>query len=282
MGGCFDWMLAEVDGTGDDSPICVEVYKSRYPMCGKAEIIDQLKKELLQMQGIKSCGEFSVVELPAAVNRAFPEKTFPTGVVHEFVSQTNEDLAATKGFVNTILQCLMAHGGPVIWISCGRKLFPPALKAYGIVPERVLFIDVQTQRDVLWATEETLKCDKLAAVVSELKDLNFIQSRKLQLAVESSRVTGFILRHQSRMQETTASVARWRISPLPALPEGTLPGLGYASWEVSLEKIRNGSLGNWQLVRMPDGLLQQSGTEKTATTITTGTKPQQVGLRKIV
>lgn len=252
-------------------------------MCGKAEIIEQLKKELLQMQGIKCCGEFSVVELPATVNRVFPEKTFPTGVIHEFLSQTAEEFAATTGFVNTILQCLMVHGGPVIWISCGRQLFPPALKAYGMIPERVLFIDVQTQRDVLWATEETLKCDKLAAVVSELKDLNFIQSRKLQLAVESSRVTGFILRHQSRIQETTASVARWRISPLPALPEGKLPGLGYTSWKVNLEKIRNGSLGNWQLVRMPDGVLrEQPGTEKAATITTTVTKPLRTGLRKIV
>lgn len=246
-------------------------------MSVKADIIHQLKKELLQLQGLKSCGEFSVVQLPAAVNNSFPQRSFPTGAIHEFVSTTTEDFAATTGFVNTVLRWLMTHGGPCIWISANRKLFPPALKAFGIAPERVLFMDVQSQRDVLWATEETLKCEKLAAVVSELKDLNFIQSRKLQLAVESSRVTGFILRHQPKVQETTASVARWRISPLPAVPEGNLPGIGYPSWQVKLEKIRNGSVSSWQLVHDPEGLQLK----RPATVTTTTTSPLAAQLRKI-
>ncbi|GGH71294.1 protein ImuA [Filimonas zeae] len=234
-------------------------------MALKADIIAQLKKELLQLQGIKLSGEFSAVQLPPAINQAFPQHTFPTGAVHEFISHHPEDFAATIGFINTILQALMAHGGPCMWISSRRQTFPPGLAVFGIQPERIVFVDVQTQRDVLWATEECLKCEKLAAVVSDLKEVSFVQSRKMQLAVEASRVTGFILRHQPKLTETTASVARWRIKPLATPKDELIPGLGFASWQVTLEKIRNGVPGSWQVINDPDGIMlynPQTITEK--------------------
>lgn len=39
--------------------------------------------------------------------------------------------------------------------------------------------------------EEALKCGGLAAVVGEVQDISFTASRRLQLAVEQSGVTGF-------------------------------------------------------------------------------------------
>ena len=41
----------------------------------------------------------------------------------------------------------------------------------------------------MWAIEEALKCDGLAAVIGEMKELSFTNSRRLQLAVEKSHVT---------------------------------------------------------------------------------------------
>ena len=92
----------------------------------------------------------------------------------------------------------MQPGGACIWISAARKIFPPGLKAFGIEPDRVIFVDLKREKDVLWATEEVLKCEGLAAVASEIRELSFTVSRRLQLAVEKSRVTGFILRDNPR------------------------------------------------------------------------------------
>lgn len=243
-------------------------------MALKAEIITQLKKELLQLQGMKVSGEFAAVQFPTPINQAFPQRTFPTGVIHEFISNQPEDFAATIGFVNTIVQALMAQGGPVIWISARRQTFAPGLAALGIQPERIVFVDVQTQRDVLWATEECLKCEKLAAVVSDVKDISFVQSRKLQLAVEASRVTGFLIRHQPALTETTATVARWRITPLATPKDQLVPGLGFPAWQVTLQKIRNGVPGSWQVINDPDGILLH--------TPTTIIKENEQQIRKIV
>ena len=65
--------------------------------------------------------------------------------------------------------------------------------------------------------------------------------------MEKSQVTGFLLRHQPRVFNTTAAVARWRINSINSSTEDELPGLGFPRWNVELLKIRNGKPGSWQM-----------------------------------
>jgi protein ImuA len=182
-----------------------------------------------------------------AIRHAFPNGEFPLGAVHEFICTGGEDKAATGGFIAGILAALMRSGGVCIWISPVRTLFPPALTAFGIAPERIVFIELQKQKDILWTVEEALKCEGLAAVVGELSQLDFTASRRLQLAVEQSRVTGFILRVNPRQLNTTACVTRWQITALPSVLPGEIPGVGFPRWNVQLLKVRNGNPGNWKI-----------------------------------
>ncbi len=122
--------------------------------------------------------------------------------------------AATGGFVSALLAPLMRDGGVCLWVGTVRTVFPPALKRFGVDPDKIVFVDLRREKDAIWVMEEALKCEGLAAVVGEIRDLDFTASRKLQLAVEKSRVTGFLLRHQPRIVGTVAAVARWRISGL--------------------------------------------------------------------
>lgn len=179
------------------------------------------------------------------VEAAFPNAVFPTGAIHEFVSAAAEEAAACQGFIGGLLHGLMLQGGVCLWISRGRNLFPASLKAFGVEPDRVIFIDVDRERDVLWVLEEALKCEGLAAVVGELRELNFMESRRLQLAVERSRVTGLIVRTDATKITTTACVARWQISPVASELEGGMPGLGLPRWQVHLLRVRNGNPGSW-------------------------------------
>jgi len=66
--------------------------------------------------------------------------------------------------------------GTVLWISAARTLFPPALKAFDIAPERFLFQDLKNQKEVLWAMDEALKCSALTAVIGEVRDITFTES----------------------------------------------------------------------------------------------------------
>jgi protein ImuA len=181
------------------------------------------------------------------VESVFPNGVFPVGAVHEFVSAAPEHAAATGGFMAGVLGSLMRGGGACLWISVSRMLFPPALKFFGVEPDRIIFIDLKKEKDVLWAMEEALKCEGLAAVVGEVREISFTQSRRLQLAVEQSKVTGFLLSNNPAGLKTTACVARWRITPLPSETEETMPGIGFTRWNVELLKVRNGSPGNWKM-----------------------------------
>jgi protein ImuA len=214
----------------------------------KADIIAQLRRDIYPLQGLKSTLGATAVDVGLGPLRyAFPNSSFPLGAIHEFCFDRIEHATASCGFIAGVLSTLMRHGGASLWISSSRKIFPPALKAFGIEPDKIIFLDLQKQRDVLWAMEEALKCDGLTTVVGETRELNFTVSRRLQLAVEQSRVTGFILYNTQGSPNTTASVSRWKITPLASELPNEMPGVGFPRWNVELLKIRNGKPGSWEL-----------------------------------
>src|SRR5664279_1680978 len=193
----------------------------------KADIIAQLQRNLLPLQRFKKNRGNNIAEpLPAAITNAFPNAEFPFGGIHEFIAAGAEDAAASSGFIAGILTSLMDNGGATIWISSYRTIFPPALAAFGVAPDKIIFIDLKKEKEILWAMEEALKCNGLVAVVGEIAELSFTASRRLQLAVEESKVTGFILRRNPGSINTTACLTRWQITSLPSETADDLPGVG--------------------------------------------------------
>lgn len=221
---------------------------------GKENMRAVLQTDILRMQGFKAVNNTALDIGLGPLREAFPNASFPLGAIHEFVSTKPEETAAAIGFLSGLLSILMAEKGVTLWIRSSRMLFPPALQNFGVNPDRVIFIDVQKEKDALWALDEALKCSALTAVVGELPNMSFTHSRRLQLAVEESQVTGFMLRNQPRAIGTTACISRWQISPRPSDPINELPGIGCPKWRVHLQRIRNGKPGTWDILWM-DGRL---------------------------
>jgi len=213
----------------------------------KADRIAELQMDILRLEGFNSSSNAILDVGLGPLKDAFPNGSFPLGAVHEFLSARAEDSASTGGFISGLLASLMGNSGTVVWISSFRTLFPPALKSFGLEPDRFIFIDLQKEKEVLWAMEEALKCEALSAVVGEIREINFTASRRLQLAVEQSRVTGFILRNKYRNLNTTACVSRWKITPLSSESVDELPGIGFPKWKVELVRMRNGRSGVWDM-----------------------------------
>jgi protein ImuA len=213
----------------------------------RADIITELQSEILRMQGFKNntAGQTDICLGP--INAAFPNSTFPVGAVHEFLTERSEDAAAACGFISGLLSALMGRNGASVWVSASRPVFPPGLKNFGLHPERFIFTDVQREKDVLWVMNEALKCSALTAVVGEIHDVSFTESRRLQLSVEESQVTGFVFRRSTRNINTTAFVSRWKIESLSSSSIDGLPGIGFPKWKVELLRIRNGKPGAWIL-----------------------------------
>lgn len=213
----------------------------------KTDIISKLRQEILLKEGYRPpvAGAHALGLGPIEAN--FPNGVFPIAAVHELVCNSAEQAAAGGGFVSGILSVLLQQGGICVWIGRARRLFAPALTVFGVEPHKVIFITLNKDKDALWVMEEALKCGGLTAVVCELQELSFKHSQRLQLAVEQSRVTGFVLRNATDKLEATACTARWRVKSLPSADLDGLPGLGYLRWQVELLKVRNGQPGKWVL-----------------------------------
>jgi protein ImuA len=217
-------------------------------------VIEQLQKQILTLQGnLRPTGQQALPLGLGELESAFPGGAFPKGAMHELISTSSETAACTSAFIALILGKLMKQGGHCLWISTvpRRSIFPHALSMFGVAPEHILFVDAATPKETLWAIEEALKCEALAAVVGELNELSFNDSRRLQLAMERSRVTGFIHRFRPRQQSPVACVARWKISHLPSEAPDNLPGLGFPRWNIQLLKVRSGQPASWQVQWLP-------------------------------
>lgn len=214
----------------------------------KNEVIRQLREKILELEGFSASPKLPASSLGlGAFESAFPGGSFPLGTVHEFISLHPADAASTNGFISGLLSSLVRKGGFCLWISNRRSIFPQGLARFGVAPDRVIFVDLKKEKDVLWAVEQGLKCNTLAAVVGELQEISFTESQRLQLAVEQSKVTGLLHRHHPKYQHTLACTTRWRIHSLSSELENAMPGVGFPTWKVELLKVRNGRPGEWKM-----------------------------------
>ncbi len=232
-------------------------------MDAKKELFQKLQQDILMWQGFKPVSASKAERIGLGeIEDSFPGGVFPKKAIHEFITIAPEHSAASDGFIAGLLAVLMENGAACVWVSTSRRLFPASLSLFNVEPERIIFMDVQSEKDVLWITEEALKCEGLAAVVAELKNVSLIESRRLQLAVESSGVTGFILRKDGNKTASTVATARWKISPLPSESEDGMPGLGFPRWQVELLKVRNGNPGSFVLQWAGEKFEEVKKTEK--------------------
>jgi protein ImuA len=183
----------------------------------------------------------------------------PRGCLHEVAGAVDD--GAALGFCATLAGRLAAER-PVLWCQPEFDLYAPGLVALGLDPSRLIVVTARRLADRLWAMEEGLRCQALAAAVIELDDLDITAGRRLQLAAEASGVTGLVL-HPNGLRTAIASVAvtRWTaisaghgvhrsFSPSPL----DCPGkwLGPSCWQVELRRYRGGRPGRW-LIEWTEG-----------------------------
>ncbi len=206
----------------------------------------ELQAKINAMQGLgKRSGTFQKTGLEIFAS-AFPDGIFPAAAIHEFVSYEPSHAASTIGFISALTSKFMPVDGLCLWIG-SQSVFASGLKHFGLEPDRIIFINPKKIKDTLWIMEEALKCEVLSAVIVEIKELGFAESRRLQLVVERSGVNCFIHRFCPYAENNTACTTRWKITSLPSHVIEDLPGIGHNCWDVQLVKVRNGKPNSWQI-----------------------------------
>ena len=105
------------------------------------------------------------------------------------------------------------------WI--GRAIWPACevLRRCGLL-DRTLLIQTRTAAECAWAAELCVRCDAVAAVVTDGRGIDLTMTRRLQLAARGRDCRLIMLRPAVEAEASVAG-SRWTVEPTPA--SGDLP-----------------------------------------------------------
>lgn len=212
----------------------------------RGTLLADLRARIRRIEGVGGDGARSLPFGVAAIDAALPAGGLPLGCLHALVG---EEGGAGTAFAAALLGRLATARAPALWVLRGRDLHAAGVAAFGLTPDRLIAVRAVRRSDALWVMEEGLRCGALSAVLGEIDGVDLTASRRLQLAAESSGVTGFLLRSEGerRLPESASvAVTRWRLAASPSRFADE-PGVGAARWRVTLERCRSGRPGAWVL-----------------------------------
>ncbi len=238
------------------------------PRANRAALLDDLRARIRRLEGLGGEGARTLPFGLPDVDGALPGGGLPLGCLHEVAGM---EPGVGTAFAAHLLARLASEAAPALWVLRGRDLHAPGLAAYGLTPDRLIAVRATREADALWAMEEALRCRRLSAVLGEAGALDLTASRRLQLAAESSGVTGVLLQLGPRRSAASAAVTRWRIAPVSS--QSSEPGVGDARWSVALERCRGGRPGAWLLEWRNGGLANAAAPDETAKPARTAPAP---------
>ncbi|WP_227340369.1 ImuA family protein [Sphingopyxis sp. P8] len=154
-----------------------------------------------------------------------------------------DDAAATL-FAAGIAARFAAPGLSALWALTRFDLYAPGLEQAGLGPERVLYAQGKTDKELLAMCEDALRDGALACVVAEVKAADQTATRRLQLAASEGKTPMLLYRRYRRygqcpLTDLSLACTRWRIGSLASSPL-SMPGVGRGRWSVELVRQRGG------------------------------------------
>jgi hypothetical protein len=161
-------------------------------------LIRQLRQQLGRCEApfstgdaaVSSCGTFS--SGAAALDRVLPGGGLRHGMLVEWLSEQSASGAATLSLLSAREACRL--GGFVVVIDRRQMFYPPAAAAWGIDLDRLIVVQPRSGREELWAAVQSLRSPVVAAVWAAIERIDDRAFRRLQLAAESGRTLGLLLR----------------------------------------------------------------------------------------
>lgn len=180
----------------------------------KTEQLDNLRQAITTLEK-SSTHDLIKTEHPSEHTVAIETQNLPSGHSHEVWAARPSDYSAVMGYA---LQTMTRSEKPILWITTNLMIrehgmpYGPGLLAHHIDPQKLIFVRCDREQHVLWAMEEGLKSQALAAVVGELTDISLTNSRRLSLACREHGACSITLLQRNKAA-STACYSRWKIEP---------------------------------------------------------------------
>ena len=176
------------------------------------------------------------------------------GALNEVLAAAHSDNPAAFGFMFAATAAALGRrAGPAVFVASRRALaafgvpYGHGLAQLGLDPGRLLLVETKTDKDALWALEETLRSDARPAMVAGALagGLDFTSSRRLNLAA-GAHLTPLLLLRAAKAAGTNAAATRWRIAATLAACD-RFGAFAQTRWTVRLERCRKGHTGEWHI-----------------------------------
>ncbi len=169
-----------------------------------------------------------------------PHGGLSTGCIHEVKGAS---LASALAFSSILSARIAGDQGNIVCIAPDRSLHPLGLLPYGMRLDQFLFVSARQSQARSWAVMEALRCPQVSTVMAVLNGVDLTDSRRLQLAAESSGATGFLLGNVTS-DPIAAPITRWKISSNVGEPGQRFDE---PTWRLDLLYCRGGRPGSWTI-----------------------------------
>lgn len=187
-------------------------------------VIQQLRRQLLRCQ-VTHATQTTVSSGYPGLDKLLPESGLPSGSVIEWVHDGPGLHSATLA-----LHCaagFLKKPGVLAVVDAQNDFHPMSLHHLGIPMPRLLVVrpclnhqtcgePSQAQKsETLWTLEQLARCSGVRVVMAWIDHLSSTAQRRLQLAVEKSGVTVFLMRSSIALQQTSWADLRFHVQSVP-------------------------------------------------------------------
>lgn len=146
----------------------------------------------------------------AALDALLPRGGYAAGSVVEYLRSTPACGASTLVWA-AAAAALEATDGFLVVVDTHHHIYPPSLVSHGIDLAKVIFVRPQSQADAMWAVDQALRTQTVAAVIAELERIDDRSARRLQLAAESGQGLALLLRGWQARQQPSWAEVQWMV-----------------------------------------------------------------------
>jgi len=158
------------------------------------DVLLALKEQLRRMEGSRRKEDAQPIPSGCpALDRLLPGGGWIRGTLVEWLAESRGGGAGTLAMIAA--REAAADGGAVVVMDRHRTFYPPAAAALGVDLENLIVIQAGSEKDQLWALDQALRCQAVAAVWAPQEKVDPHTFRRLQLAAEDSGVLGLLLRN---------------------------------------------------------------------------------------
>lgn len=168
------------------------------------------------------------------LERLLPGGSFGRGTLVEWLATGVGSGAWGLALRGARQACL--EGRSLVVIDASGEFHPPATAGMGIDPASLILMRPSSERDLLWAWDQSLRCPAIGAVVGRFEWLDSRSFRRLQLSAEMGGALGMLVRPAAMRGDPSWAEARFLVEPRPSV--AGVHGAGRSARRLRVELLR--------------------------------------------